>query len=59
MKAFGLFDAPTKFISQLLDIERFTPSTKAQTVLGWQARDIEGSIIETAEQISSFLSKTK
>jgi dihydroflavonol-4-reductase len=59
VKAFGLFDAPTKFISQLLDIERFTPSTKAQTVLGWQARDIEGSILETAEQIQSFMSVSK
>ena len=48
VKVFGLFDAPTKFISQLLDIERYTPATKAQTVLGWQAQDIEGSILETA-----------
>ena len=59
VKMFGLFDAPTKQISQLLDSERFTPSTKAHTVMGWQAREIEGSILETAEQISSFLSKSK
>ncbi|MCE2517260.1 MAG: aldehyde reductase [Alphaproteobacteria bacterium] len=54
VKVFGLFDAPTKQISQLLDSERFTPSTKAENTLGWQARDIEGTIIETAEQIASL-----
>ena len=59
VKVFGLFDAPTKQISQLLDNERFTPSTKAHTELGWQARDIDGSILETAEQLTSFLTKSK
>ena len=59
MKVFGLFDAPTKQISQLLDSERFTPSTKAQTELGWQSRNINDSILETAKQIQSFTSVSK
>ena len=59
VKVFGLFDAPTKQISQLLDSERFTPSTKAQTELGWQARNINDSILETAKQIQSFMSVSK
>ena len=59
VKVFGLFHAPTKQISQLLDYERFTPSTKAQTVMGWKPRDIESSILETAEQLTSLISKVK
>jgi len=59
VKVFGLFDAPTKQISQLLDSERFTPSTKAQTELGWQSRNINDSILETAKQIQSFMSVSK
>jgi hypothetical protein len=59
VKVFGLFDAPTKQISQLLDSERFTPSTKAQNELGWKSRDIKESILETAEQLTSFLTKSK
>ena len=54
VKVFGLFDAPTKMISQLLDVERFTPADKAKKVLGWQPRDIEESIIETAEQMRAL-----
>ena len=54
VKVFGLFDAPTKQISELLDAERFTPADKAKTVLGWQARDVRQSIIETAEQLKSM-----
>lgn len=59
VKVIGLFDAPTKQISQLLDSERFTPSTKARNDLGWSARDMEGSIIETAAQLTSLISKAK
>ena len=54
VKVFGLFDAPTKMISQLLDVERFTPADKAKKVLSWQPRDIEESIIETAEQMRAL-----
>lgn len=54
VKIFGLFDAPTKQISELLDSERFTPADKAKSVLGWQARDINGSILETAAQLKSM-----
>ena len=54
VKVFGLFDAPTKQISELLDAERFTPADKAKTVLGWQARDVRQSLIETAEQLKSM-----
>lgn len=42
VKLFGLFDAPTKQISQLLDSERFTPSTKAQR--GAEPIDAIGSV---------------
>ena len=59
VKVIGLFDAPTKQISQLLDSERFTPSKKARNDLGWSARDMEGSIIETAAQLTSLISKAK
>lgn len=59
VKVFGLFDAPTKQISQLLDSERYTPSTKARTELGWQSRDIGESILETAEQLTSLMSKAE
>ena len=54
VKIFGLFDAPTKQISELLDAERFTPADKAKTILGWQARDVRHSLIETAEQLKSM-----
>ena len=54
VKIFGLFDAPTKQISELLDAERFTPADKAKSVLGWQARDVRQSIIETANQLKSM-----
>ena len=59
VKVLGLFHAPTKQISQLLDSERFTPSKKAHTELGWKARDIESSILEIAEQLTSLISKEK
>ena len=54
VKIFGMFDAPTKQISELLDAERFTPADKAKKILGWQARDVRQSIIETAEQLKSM-----
>ena len=54
VKLFGIFHAPTKQISQLLDSERFTPADKAQAVLGFQARDISATILETAAQIESL-----
>ena len=54
VKIFGMFDAPTKQISELLDAERFTPADKAKNVLSWQARDVRQSIIETAEQLKSM-----
>ena len=54
VKIFGLFDAPTKQISELLDAERLTPAVKAKSVLGWQARDVRQSIIETANQLKSM-----
>ena len=54
VKVFGLFDAPTKQISELLDSERFTPADKAKSLLGWQARDINSSILETAAQLKSM-----
>ena len=54
VKVFGLFDAPTKQISELLDAERFTPADKAKQVLGWQARDVKTSILETAQQLKSM-----
>ena len=54
VKLFGVFDAPTKQISELLDAERFTPATKAKAVLGWEARDIEDSLLETAAQLKSM-----
>ena len=59
VKVIGLFDAPTKQISQLLDSERFTPPTKARNDLCWSARDMEASIIETAAQLTSLISKAK
>jgi len=54
VKVFGLFDAPTKQISQLLDAERFTPADKAKAQLGWQARDLNQSILETAAQLKQM-----
>ena len=54
VKLFGLLDAPTKQISQLLDAERYTPADKAKAVLGWQARDLNDSILETAAQLQAF-----
>lgn len=54
VKVFGMFDAPTKQISQLLDAERFTPADKAKKVLGWQPRNLEETILETAEQIRAL-----
>ena len=54
VKVFGLVDPATKQISQLLDSERFTPADKAKSLLGWQAMDIEASLIETAEQLRSM-----
>ena len=54
LRLFGIFHAPTKQISQLLDSERFTPADKAQVVLGFQARDISATILETAAQIESL-----
>ena len=54
VKIFGLFDAPTKQISELLDAERFTPADKAKSELGWQARDLNQSILETAAQLKQM-----
>ena len=54
VKLFGLLDAPTKQISELLDSERYTPADKAKAVLGWQARDIHGSLLETAAQLAKM-----
>ena len=54
VKIFGLFDAPTKQISELLDAERFTPADKAKAELGWQARDLNQSILETAAQLKQM-----
>ena len=54
VKVFGLFDAPTKQISELLDAERFTPADKAKAQLGWQARDLNQSILETAAQLKQM-----
>ena len=54
VKVFGMFDAPTKQISQLLDAERFTPADKAKKVLGWQPRNLEETILETAEQMRAL-----
>ncbi len=54
VKVFAVFDAPTKQISQLLDNECFIPANKAKSLLGWQARDIHQSIIETAHQLKTL-----
>ncbi|MGC6517675.1 MAG: SDR family oxidoreductase [Candidatus Puniceispirillaceae bacterium] len=54
VKIFGLFDAPTKQISQLLDSERFTPSDKIKANLGWQSRDVKESILDTASQLKAM-----
>lgn len=54
VKVFGLFDAPTKQISELLDAERFTPADKAKKVMGWQSRDLDETILETAEQMRAL-----
>lgn len=54
VKVFGLFDAPTKQISELLDAERFTPADKAKAQLGWQARDLNQSILETAAHLKQM-----
>ena len=54
VKIFGLFDAPTKQISQLLDSERFTPADKAKAVLGWQSRPVKDSILDTAAQLKAM-----
>ena len=54
VKVFGLFDAPTKQISELLDAERFTPADKAKKVMGWQSRNLDETILETAEQMRAL-----
>ena len=54
VKVFGLFDAPTRQISELLDSERFTPADKAKKTLGWTSRDLTGSILDTANQLKSM-----
>lgn len=54
VKVFAVFDAPTKQISQLLDNKCFIPANKAKSLLGWQARDIHQSILETALQLKTL-----
>lgn len=54
VKVIGLFDAPTKQISQLLDSERYTPADKARKILGWKPREIRETILETAAQLKAM-----
>lgn len=51
VRLFGLFDPATRQIGTMLGAERYTPSDKAKSVLGWKPRDARDSIRETATQI--------
>lgn len=54
VKVFGLFDATTRQMSQLIGDERFTSADKARKILGWKGRDVKESILATASQLKEM-----
>lgn len=54
VKVFGLFDATTRQMSQLIGDEHYTSADKARKVLGWKGRDVEESILATAKQLKEM-----
>jgi dihydroflavonol-4-reductase len=54
VKVFGLFDATTRQMSQLIGDERYTSADKARKVLGWKGRNVEESILDTANQLKEM-----
>ena len=54
VRVFGLFDTTTKQMAQLIGDERYTSADKARQILGWKGRNVEESIIETANQLKDM-----
>ena len=51
VKFLGLFDPPTRQMSQMIGKEKITPSDKAKKLLGWKPRPADESLRDTAAQI--------
>jgi len=51
VKVFGLFDPATRQMAQMVGSEKFTPSDKARKILGWNPRNTDEGIRDTAIQI--------
>ena len=51
VKFLGLFDPPTRQMSQMIGKEKITPSDKAKNLLGWKPRPADESLRDTAAQI--------
>ena len=54
VRVFGLFDATTMQMAQLIGNERFTSADKARKLLGWKGRKVEQSILDTATQLKEM-----
>ncbi len=54
VRVFGLFDATTRQMAQLIGNERFTSADKARKLLGWKGRKVEQSILDTATQLKEM-----
>jgi dihydroflavonol-4-reductase len=54
VRVFGLFDANTRQMAQLIGNERFTSADKARKLLGWKGRKVEQSILDTANQLKEM-----
>ena len=51
VKFLGLFDPPTRQMSQMIGKEKITPSDKAKKLLGWKPRPADESLRDAAAQI--------
>ena len=51
MKLLAIFSADLKQIAGMAGRATYTPADKARKLLDWQPRNVEGSLVETANQL--------
>ena len=51
VKLLAIFSADLKQIAGMAGQATYTPADKARKLLGWQPRNVEGSLVETANQL--------